>query len=129
MVKSRRVTSGIDTAPDDGSFHLYATVWMWFTHEARERRTHLPPLAHPRAHPGLPAGGRVGAADTGRPGRLPSTGAGDRLGRPGARLPPRRPRALDDPMEGRGAPRLGRPECRPRLQGAHPPRPVAGGSA
>src|SRR5262249_24090326 len=105
---------------------MVASIYMprygwWFTHEAREHRTHLPPLAHPRAPPGLPAGRRVGAADTGRPGRLPSTGAGDRLGRPGARLPPRRPRALDDPMEGRGAPRLGRPECRPRLQGAHPP--------
>jgi len=51
---------------------MVASIYMprygwWFTHEAREHRAHLPPLAHPRAHPGLPAGGRVGAVDTGRP--------------------------------------------------------------
>jgi hypothetical protein len=43
----------------------------------------------------------VGAAGDGRPGRLPSAGAADCLGRPLARLLPRRPHALGDPMEGR----------------------------
>ena len=49
--------------------------------------------------------------------------------RPVARIPSRGPRALRDPVEGRGAARLGRPGHRPRLQGADAPRPVAGGSA
>ena len=51
------------------------------------------------------------------------------LGRPVAKLLPRRPHALRDPVEARGAARLGRPGRRPRLQGADAPRPVAGGSA
>jgi hypothetical protein len=37
--------------------------------EAPERPAHLPALADPRACLRLPAGGRVGAADAGRPGR------------------------------------------------------------
>ena len=41
----------------------------------------------------------------------------------------RRPRAVRDPVEARGAARLGRPGDRPRLQGADAPRPVAGGPA
>jgi len=64
-----------------------------------------------------------------RPRRLLSAVAGDRLGRSVAGLLPRRPHALRDPVEGRGAARLGRPGRRPRLQGADAPRPVAGGSA
>ena len=36
----------------------------------------------------------MGAADAGRPGRLPAAGAGHRRGRPGAELLPRRPHAL-----------------------------------
>src|SRR4029450_13153571 len=43
--------------------------------------------------------------------------------------PPPRPHALRDPVEGRGAARLGRPRRRARLQGADAPRPIAGGSA
>jgi Protein of unknown function (DUF2867). len=38
-------------------------------------------------------------------------------------------RALGDPLEGRGAARLGRPGRRPRLGAADAARPVAGGSA
>jgi hypothetical protein len=71
----------------------------------------------------------VGAADAGRLGRVPSAGAADRLGRPVARLLPRRPHALGDPVEDRGTARLGPPRRRSRLQGADAPRPVAGGSA
>ena len=51
------------------------------------------------------------------------------VGRPVAAVLPRRPRALRDPVEARGAARLGRPGRRPRLQGADAPRPAAGGSA
>ena len=50
-------------------------------------------------------------------------------GDPSRRLLPRRPHAVRDPVEGRGAARLGRPGRRPRLPGADAPRPVAGGSA
>ena len=71
----------------------------------------------------------MGAADAGRPRRLPAAGAGDRLGRPVAGLLPRRPRALGDPLEGRRAARLGRPGRRRRRPGADAPRPAAGGSA
>src|SRR6266513_1474886 len=97
--------------------------------EASEHRTQLPTVADPRAHPRLPARGRVGAADAGRPGRLPSTDATDRLVRPGAELLPRRPRAVRDPVEGRGAARVGHPGRGARLQGPDAPRPAAGGSA
>ena len=44
----------------------------------------------------------MGAADAGRPRRLPSAGAGDRLGRPVAKSLPRRSHALRDPVEDRG---------------------------
>src|SRR4030095_3201144 len=97
--------------------------------EAPEHCAHLPALADPRAHRRLPARGCVGAADAGRPGRLPSAGAAGGLARPVAKLLPRRPHALRDPVEGRGAARLGRPRRRARLQGADAPRPIAGGSA
>src|SRR5438067_613077 len=40
-----------------------------------------------------------------------------------------RPHALRDPLEARGAARLGQRRRRPRLTGADPPRPVAGRSA
>jgi Protein of unknown function (DUF2867) len=83
----------------------------------------------PRTHLRLPARGRLGAADAGRPGRLPPVGAAVCLGRPVAKLLPRRPHSLRDPVEARGAARLGRPGRRPRLQGAHAPRPAAGGPA
>ena len=58
-----------------------------------------------------------------------SAGAAGGLGRPVAKRLSRRPHALGDPVEGRGAARLGRPGRRPRLGGADAPRPVAGGSA
>src|SRR5215211_1833398 len=99
------------------------------THEAPEQRAHLPALADSRAHPRLPARGRVGASGDGRRGRLPSTGAAVCLGRSVSKLLRRGPHALRDPVGGRGAARLGRPGRRPRLQGADAPRPVAGRSA
>ena len=57
----------------------------------------------------------MGTADAGRPGRLPSAGAVVGFARrPVASLRLlRRPHALDDPLEGRGAARLGRPGRRP----------------
>src|SRR5215216_7455137 len=88
-----------------------------FTNEAPEHRAHFPALANPRDRPRLPAGGRVGAADAGRPGRLASAGAADRRGRSVEKLVRRRPCALDTPVEGRGAARLGPPGRRPGLQG------------
>ena len=94
--------------------------------EASEHGANLPPLAHPRAHRGLPARGCVGAADAGRCGRLPSARAPDRLGRPVARLPPLGAHALGDPVEGRGVARVGQPAR--RLRGADAPRQAAGGS-
>jgi hypothetical protein len=53
----------------------------------------------------------VGAADAGRPRRLPTAGAEVLLQRRVARRLPRRPRALDDPLEARAAARLGRPDA------------------
>src|SRR5258707_9606822 len=50
---------------------------MEIHNEAPEHRAHFPALADPRAPPRLPAGGRVGAADAGRPGRLPTAGGED----------------------------------------------------
>ena len=71
----------------------------------------------------------AGAADAGRPGRLPSAGAADRRGRSVEKLVRHRPRSLGAPVEGRGAARVGPPGRRPGLQGADAPRPVAGGPA
>ena len=63
-------------------------------------------------------------------GRLPAAGASwFASGDPSQQLLRRRPHALRDPVEARGAARLGRPGRRPRRQGADAPRPVAGGSA
>ena len=50
-------------------------------------------------------------------------------GDPSTQPVPRRPRAVRDPVEGRGAARLGRPGRRPRRARADAPRPLAGGSA
>src|SRR6266545_1000059 len=69
--------------------------------EASEYGADFPSLAHPRAHPGLPARGCVGAADAGRCGRLPPARAPDRLGRPVAPLPPLGAHALGDSVEAR----------------------------
>src|SRR6266545_4882081 len=113
----RRLTPGGGAdAPDYGGVR-----------ETSEYGANLPPVAHPRAHPGLPARGCVGAADARRRGRLPSARAPDRLGRPVARLAPLGAHALGDPVEGRRAARVGQPGC--RLRGVDAPRPVAGGSA
>src|SRR5439155_20354940 len=98
-------------------------------HEAPGYRAHLPALADPRSHPGLPAGGRVGAADARRPRGLPSAGPADRLVRAGTEFLRRRPHALRDPVEARGRARPRPPAGRPGRQGAEPARPVAGGSA
>src|SRR5205085_868964 len=103
-----------------------APVWIESTHEAPEHRAHLLPLAYPRAHPRVPARGRLGAADTGWPRRLPSPGAAGGVARPIAEFLRRRPRAVRDPVEARRtawARRAGRP---PQLQGPDAPRPVAG---
>jgi hypothetical protein len=53
--------------------------WEPAEHTA-ERPAHLPALANPRACPRPPAGGRVGAADAGRPGRRfrPAEALGER---------------------------------------------------
>ena len=53
----------------------------------------------------------MGAADARRPERLSSARAGDRRGRPFARLLPRRPHTLGDPVEARGIARLGTPRA------------------
>src|SRR5258706_9525068 len=111
---------------------MYTVPYRWrFPHAAPEHRAHLPALAHPRAHGRLPARGRVGTADAGRPGRLPPAGAVVGFARrPVASLRfPRRPRALGDPLEGRGTAWLGRPGRRPRPGAADAARPVAGGPA
>src|ERR1700722_4599089 len=48
---------------------IYTVPYRWrFPHAAPRYRAHLPALAHPRAHGRLPARGRVGPADAGRPG-------------------------------------------------------------
>src|SRR5215468_10527683 len=99
------------------------------THETPGCRAHLAAMADPRAHAGLPGRGRVGAADAGRPRRLPPAGAEVLLRRRVARRLPRRPRALGDAMEARAAARLGRPGRRPGFSGADAPRPAAGGPA
>src|SRR5206468_6189943 len=83
---------------------LYGLPYGWrSTNEAPERRPHLPALAHPRAHFRLPARGRMGAANAGRPGGLPSAGAAVCLGRPVAKLARRRAHALGAAVEDRGA--------------------------
>ena len=64
-------------------------------------RARRPPMAHPRAHPRLPPGGRVGAADAGRPRRLPPAGAAVHVRPPGAERLARRAGAVGDPVEGR----------------------------
>ena len=61
-------------------------------HATPEHRAHLPALADPRAHPRLPARGRVGAADAGRPGRLPAARAAVAALRRRRAAPPRRAR-------------------------------------
>src|SRR6266699_1269315 len=59
-----------------------AALRMEATHETPEHRAHLAALADPRAHPRLPARGRVGAGDARRPGRLPSASVVNLLRRP-----------------------------------------------
>src|SRR5260221_13443821 len=118
------------TAPLAVLAFIYTVPYRWRPrYAAPGHRAHLPPLAHPRTHGRLPARGRVGTADAGRPGRLPSAGAVVGLARrpgPSLRLL-RRPRALGDPVEGRRAARLGRPGRRPRVGAADAARPVARG--
>src|SRR6266542_6754836 len=89
---------GATTARSDSSG---AGLWMETANETPEHGAHLAALADPRAHPRLPARGRVGAGDARRPGRLPSAGAEDRLRRPVAKCVPRHPHALGDPVEDR----------------------------
>src|SRR5437016_14281822 len=119
----------VESTPFSKKLTHIQIVWMRSTNEAPEHGAHLSALANPRAHPRLPARGCVGAAGGRRPGRLPSAGAADRLVRPVAKFLLRRPHALRDPAEARGAPRLGRRRRRPRLQGPDATRAVAGGSA
>jgi hypothetical protein len=93
--------------------------------EAPALRPHRPPLADPRAHPGLPTRGRVGAAHAWWSGRLPAP-----RGHRGRRRRLRKSvasgsRALGRAQEARGAPRLGCREDRARLAGPDPPRPPA----
>src|SRR5215211_5938695 len=95
--------------------------------EAPTDGTYLPPLAGPRAHPRLPARGRVAAAGHGRPGRLPAAGGDDRFAGSVAELLPRRPRALRAALEARDAAPPGRAEDRRRLQGADAARSTACG--
>ena len=95
----------------------------------------LPQSAHTsrpwRIHeltPRLRARGRVGAADAGRPGRLPAAGQAGRLPtRP--QLFGRRPHAVRAALEGREAARLGRRRRRRRLARADAARPASGGPA
>src|SRR5260221_13348246 len=120
------------TAPLAVLAFIYTVAYRWRPrYAAPGRGAPLPPLAHPPAHQGLPARGRVGTADAGRPGRLPTAGAVAGLARrPVASLRLlRRPRALGDPVEGRRAARLGRPGRRPRGGAAAAARPAAGGPA
>src|SRR5208282_6678909 len=111
------------------NLHPYTHVWMEIAHEAPGHRAYFSAMADPRSHRRLPARGRMGPPDAGRPRRFPPAGTADGLGRSGARLLPHGPPALDDPMEARGAARLGRPARRPRPGAAHAPRPAAGGPA
>ena len=111
------------------SNRIDATAWIRIDRETPEHRAHVAALANPRAHPRLPARRRVGAAWDGRIGRVPTAGAGVCLRRPFARFLRPRTRALRDPLEARGAARLGRPGHGPGLQGADAPRPVADGPA
>ena len=84
-------------------------------------------LANPRAHAGLPARGRVGAADTWRPGRLPAPRAAHGLLRPGRSSSARC--ALSSPIRWKLGDLFGldRPAGRPWRAGADPARPPAGG--
>src|SRR5438046_267367 len=78
--------------------------------EAPGERTQLAAVADPRAHRRLPRGGRLGAAGTGWPGRLPASGPHVHEGRPGETLLVPGPRPLRAAVEDRRAARLGRRE-------------------
>src|SRR5258706_14596013 len=100
---------------------MYTVPYRWrFPHAAPEHRAPLPALAHPRAHGRLPARGRMGTADAGRPGRLPPAGAVVGFARrPVASLRlPGSPNPAGDPLEGHVAPRQGRLDPRAKVGGA-----------
>ena len=96
--------------------------------KAPEHRPHLPALADPRAHRDFRLEDVWALPTPGGPDDFPRL-VRYRRGRPGAGLLARRPAALGDPLEARGAARLGRPGHRPRLPGADAARAAARGPA
>src|SRR5215207_3855080 len=106
--------------------HFHTVLYGVGCDAALRHSAHIPAVADPRAGARLPARGRVGAADARRAGRLPGARAAVRDVRSEGELR-RRPRAVRDPLEARGAAPPRPPGGWRGLAGAVAPRPPRGG--